>query len=129
MSSFKNLEMADAVSAYRNITIKKTLFGTKAIYEPTQSRVRALVRDYSAAEGERLERMLNLPVNKLIDEINRKGKPQSSANGNFKLEACLSDDHQFCALQLLRFYDYNYHPLFEPRFYEGNDVEFIAKLL
>ena len=46
-----------------------------------------------------------------------------------RLELCLSDDRQFCAVQLLRFGDFQYKPVFEPRFYEGKDAEAVAQLL
>ena len=129
MSSNKNLEMAAAVSAYQNITIKKSLFSTKAIYTPTSSPVKAKVLEYSPSEGERVEHLLNMPFEKMIADIEQKGKPKTSANGNFRLEVCLSEDQQFCALQLFRFADFSYRAHFEPRFYEGKDVEYIAKLL
>ncbi len=128
MSSLKSLEMVAAVSAYKNITIKKSLFSTKAVYTPTQSHVKAMVLEYSPSEGGELERLLNMPLDKMAAEIQQRGKPATSDNGNFRLEVCLSDDHQFCALQLFRFSNYSYHPLFEPRFLEGTDVEYIAKL-
>lgn len=127
MSSFKSLEMAAVVSSYKNITIKKSLFSTKAIYTPTGSPVKAIVLEYSPSEGERLERLLDMPADKMAAEM-AKGKPTAGANGNFRLEVCLSEDHQFCALQLFRFADFSYSPLFEPRFYEGETVEYYAKL-
>jgi len=128
MSSIKNLEMAAVVSAYKNITIKKSLFFTKAIYTPTGSSVKIKVLEYSPSEGEKLERLLDMPIEKMNVDIQQKGKPVASVNGNFRLEVCLSDDHMFCALQLFRFADLSYHPLFEPRFYEGENVEYITKL-
>lgn len=121
--------MAAAVSAYQHIEIKKSLFSTKAVYVPTGSRIRATVLEYSPSEGERVERLLDMPLNKMDADIDEKGKPQAGANGNFRLEVCLSDDHQFCALQLFRYTDFRYRPLSEPRFYEGTDVEYITKLL
>jgi len=129
MPSIKHLEMAGAVSAYQHITIKKSLFSTKAIYTPTQSPVKAIVLEYTPSEGERVARLLDMPLDKMAAEVQQKGKPEAGANGNFRLEACLSDDHQFCALQLLRIADLSYHPLFEPRFYEGKDAEAIAVML
>jgi len=53
----------------------------------------------------------------------------AGANGHFRLEFCLSDDHQFCALQLFRFSDFQYKPVFEPRFYEGKDAEYVTQLM
>lgn len=128
MSSIKNLDMAAAVSAYKNITIKKSLFSTKAIYTPTGSTVKAMVLEYSPSEGEKVKRLLDMPFDKMTADIEQKGKPKTGVNGNFRLEVCLSDDHQFCALQLFRFADLCYSSLYEPRFYEGTDVEYITKL-
>lgn len=129
MSSIKNLDMAAAVSAYKNITIKKSLFSTKAIYTPTGSTIKAMVLEYSPSEGEKVKRLLDMPLDKMTADIEQKGKPKTGVNGNFRLEVCLSDDHQFCALQLFRFADLCYSSLYEPRFYEGTDVENITKLL
>lgn len=121
--------MAAAVSSYQHIEIKKSLFSTKAIYTPSNSPVKASVLEYSPTEGERVERLLGLPLDKMAAEIEQKGKPQTGTNGNFRLEVCLSDDHQFCAVQLFRFIDFSYRPVFEPHFYEGTNADFITKLL
>ena len=129
MSSIKNLEMAAALSSYHHIEIKKSLFSTKAIYTPTQSQAKAIILEYTPSEGERVERLLDMPLDKMAAEIQQKGKPVAGANGNFRLELCLSDDRQFCAVQLLHFGDFQYRPVFEPRFYEGKDAETIALLL
>ena len=121
--------MAAALSAYQHIEIKKSLFSTKAIYTPTQSQVKACILEYSPFEGERVARLLDMPLDKMAADIQQKGKPATGANGNFRLELCLSDDRQFCAVQLLRFGDFQYKPVFDPRFYEGKDVEPFTKLL
>ena len=129
MSSIKNLEMAAALSTYQHIEIKKSLFSTKAIYTPTQSLAKAIILEYTPTEGERVARLLDMPLDKMAADIQQKGKPATGANGNFRLELCLSDDRQFCALQLFRFADFQYKPVFEPRFYEGKDAEAVALLL
>ena len=127
MSSIKNLEMAAALSAYQHIEIKKSLFSTKAIYTPTQSQVKAIILEYTPTEGERVERLLDMPLDKMAADIQQNGKPAAGANGHFRLELCLSDDRQFCALQLFRFGDFQYKSVFEPRFYEGKDAEYITQ--
>ena len=129
MSSIKNLEMAAALSAYSHIEIKKSLFSTKAIYTPTQSRAQAIVLEYTPTEGEHVERLLNMPLDKMAAEIQHKGKPAAGENGNYRLELCLSDDHQFCAVQLYHFVDFQYKPVFEPRFYEGKDADYVTQLI
>ena len=128
MSSLINLDMAAAMSTYNNIVIKKTLFSTKAVYKPTGSPVKAMVLEYSPSEGERVARLLNMPLDKMAADIEQNGKPVAGANGNFRLEVCISSDRQFCALQLFRYADFSYSPLSEPRFFEGEEVEKVAKL-
>ena len=83
MSSIKNLEMAAALSAYQHIEIKKSLFSTKAIYTPTQSQAKAIILEYSPSEGERVARLLDMPLDKMAADIQQKGKPVAGANGNF----------------------------------------------
>ena len=129
MPSLKDLEMAAAVSAYKNIIIKKSLFSKKAIYAPTQSPVKVMVQDYTPGEGERLARLLDMPLDKMVADIEQKGAPKSAPIGHFRFEVCISEDGRFCALQLFRFLDFKNAPVFEPRFYEGEDVKAIAKLL
>ena len=121
--------MAAALSALPCITIKKSLFSTKAVYTPTQSQIKVVILEYSPSDGERVERLLAMPLDKMGEDIAQKGKPLAKDNGNFRLEFCLSDDHQFCALQLFRFSDFVYHPVFDPRFYKGKDVETVALLM
>lgn len=129
MPSIKNLEMAAAVFAYKNIIVKKSWFSTKALYAPTQSLVKPIVLEYTPTNGECMERLLNLPLEKMAAELQKKGKPASAPIGHFRLEVCLSDDRQFCALQLFRFVDFKYTPIVETRFYEGQDVGTIVKLI
>jgi len=57
--------MPHSCIAYNNITVKKSLFSTKAIYTPTGSPVKAMVLEYSPSEGERLERLLEMPTDKM----------------------------------------------------------------
>ena len=131
MSNIKNLEMAKAVFAKSYISIKKSFFGLcqKVIYTPTNSQVKAVIQEYSADEGVRLEQLLSLPTDKLEAELASKGKPVITSAGNCQLQACVSDDRQFCAVQLFRFYEFVYHPLGEPRFFEGKEAETISKII
>ena len=96
---------------------------------PTQSPVMVMIQDYTPTDGERLERLLNMPLDKMVAEIEQKGAPKSAPIGHFRFEVCMSEDRQFCAIQLFRFVDFKNSPVFDPRFYEGEDVAAIAKLL
>ena len=119
MSSFKNLEMAYAVSVHPHITVKKSLFQTKVIYTPTESPVRPIIQEYTPT----------MPTDKLLAELKQKGAPASGSNGHYHLEACLSDDRQFCALQMFRYADFSYNAIGEPRFYEGDEAKTVAQIL
>lgn len=123
--------MAAAVSSYEHISIKKSLFGLsqKAVYTPTNSAVKVVILDYSPTEGVRLERLLNLPLDELDGELRTKGKPKPAPIGHYRLECCISEDHQFCALQLFRFLDFKNQPVFEPRFFDGKEAEIVARLV
>lgn len=129
MSSLKNMEMAYAVSTHPHITVKKSFFSSKFIYAPTGSPVRAIIHEYTPTEGDYLISLLSLPLDKLPDELRRKGKPTPGSNGHYHLEACLSDDRQFCALQVFRYGDFRYNAIGEPHFYEGDDAKAVAQVL
>lgn len=131
MSNIKNLGMGEAISSKNYINIINSFFGLcqKVIYVPTGSRVKVVCQEYSADEGERLEKLLSFPLDKLESELASKGKPTTTAVGNYQLQACVSDDRQFCAVQLFRFYDFMYHPLEEPLFFKGKGAEIISKLI
>lgn len=129
MPSINNLEMAAAISAYKNISIKKSFFSTKLLYIPTQSPVKSIVQEYNLAEGKRLLQLLDMPIEQMITCIKQNGQPVSTQIGPYRLEVCLSKDCQFCALQLFLFGDFKNNSVFEPRFYEGKDAEIIAHLL
>ena len=131
MPSIKNLEMAAAVSANKNISIVKSFFGLsqKVVYTPTQSPVKVVVNDYSSEEGSRLERLLSLSADEIERDLAAKGTPAKADLGPCRLEACVSADGQFCAVQLFHFADFRYTPFFKARFFEGDEAKTIAKLL
>lgn len=131
MAKIKNLGIAEAVSSHPSIIIRHSFFGLfqTVIYEPSGSPVKIVVQDYSPIDGERLEKLLSLPIERLKSELETKGKPSSTAIGNFRLEACLSRDRLFCALQLFRFVNFSYIPVTEPLFFEKEAAETIVKLI
>lgn len=131
MPNIKNLEMADAVFSKNYIRIDNSFFGLcqKVVYVPTGSRVKVVKQEYRREEGERLERLLAMPIANLETELASKDKPMPTAVGYYRLQACVSDDRRFCAVQLFSFYNLMYHPLGGPRFFEGRDAEVISKLI
>ena len=120
--------MAQALSAHNHITVNRSFFGLKqtVTYTKTQSTVNLYADDFSADDGARIERLLALPPSQLEKEVKAHGKPQKAPIGPYRLEVCLSEDHQFCAFQLFHFVDFSYTPSTEPYFYEGKDAEAVA---
>lgn len=129
MASINHLEMCDKVKALPQIKIKKTMFGlsSKVVYTPTGSTVRIKQQEYNADAGAKLLQILKADESDVAGLL-AKADIKSSAIGNMRLEACLSDDKQFAAVQLLRFADFNYQPYSDVAVYEGKTAEAITQL-
>lgn len=131
MASFKNLEMAAALSTNEHIAIKKTLFGLsqKAVYEPTQSTLKTDVFEFTPDHGTQLEHLLTLPTEKLMQEAQTKGLPKSTPVGQYRLEVCISTDRNFAALQLFRFSEFSYKVASNLLFFEGQEASAIKSCI
>lgn len=129
MSNIKNLEMAEAIANCQHIVVKKSLFSHKVVYQPTGSDVEVIVNEYSQAEGDRLERLMHLPLDKMAAELKQNGRPKSTAVGPLRMEALRSKDGQFCAVQLFRFGDFKYHAVSEWISSEGSDAAVLAEVI
>ena len=129
MASFKNLEMAAALSNDNRIEIKKSLFGQKAMYQPTQSVLDVSVLEYAPDAGARMERLLALSPDKLQAELQAKGAPKSTPVGQYRLEVVRSKDGAFAAVQLFRFADFSYHTASALLVCEGADVAVADQLV
>ena len=130
MANITNLEMGKAVSGHIHVAIKKSFFGLKqtGIYTPTMSPIDVKIFDFNQDLGKRIEKMLNCPDDKLEEAVKEVGKINSVTIGNVQLEVCLSQDHQFAALQLFKYAELMYHPVTPPRFYEGEKAVLISSL-
>ena len=121
--------MCDHVKNLPQIKFKKTCFGlsTQVVYLPTKSIVKAKQNEYSVENGTRLEKILKADEATAMEMLSKKPLKPSSM-GNMRLDACISNDHQFAAVQLLRFTDFNYQPVTNVVVYEGKTAEAIAEL-
>lgn len=129
MSKINHLEMGTEVMALEDIEVKKSFLGlsTKLIYKPTNSVVKVKENEYTAEDGKKLANILATePEN--IEEAIQKFPISSIGIGNVKLEACISDDNQFAAVQLLNFKDFDYKPVSEVKVYTGKAAAAFAKL-
>ena len=101
MANISTFQMADVISADKNISVKKGILGltTKYVYIPTESRIRGYIKEYSMVTGEKLHAILNSPIEQIEDVIN---SFEESEMGNYRLEMCVSDDKQFVMQEMIR---------------------------
>lgn len=121
--------MGAAVMALDKIQVKKSFLGfsTKLFYKPTNSEVKIKENEYSAEDGKKLENILaSTPEN--LDDAIKKNPVSVKELGNARLEACVSNDHQFAAAMLLSFKDLAYTPVTKLHVYEGKAAESFARL-
>lgn len=131
MAKIKNLEMAQNLSNNLNINIIKGFlsFGSKAIYTPTNSVLRAIINYYNAEEGEKLVKLLKLSDEQFAKEVKSMKRPHQQVMSNYRLEICITDDKQFVAIQMFGYADFKHSALTELRYFEGETAEAITKLL
>lgn len=129
MANIKKMAMAKAIANDNRIAIKSSLFGlsSSVVYQPTGSKIACYSYEYSADMGNKIKELLNREG---LDEqkIKAMGTVKSDTIGNMRLEAMLSADRQFAALQLFQYSDFLPQPLTSLRVFEGGDAEKIAVL-
>lgn len=129
MSKINHLEMGAEVMGLDEIEVKKGFLGmsTKLIYKPTNSVVKVKENEYSAEDGRKLENILHTESEN-VEQAIRDFPVSRIGMGNMKLQGCISDDHQFAAVQLLAFKDFDYKPISEVHIYKGKTAEAFATL-
>ena len=129
MAKFNHIEMGEDVMALNDVQVKKGFMGwsVKLIYKPTQSKIQIKEKEYTAEDGKKLQNILTAAPAEVETAISK--FPVSAISmGNFKLQACLSDDSQFAALQLLAYKDFGYKPVTDMKVYTGRTAEVFSRL-
>ena len=129
MAKINHIEMGEDVMALNDVQVKKGFMGwsVKLIYKPTQSKIQIKEKEYTAEDGKKLENILTAAPAEVETAISK--FPVSAISmGNFKLQACLSDDSQFAALQLLAYKDFGYKPVTEMKVYTDRTAEVFSRL-
>ncbi len=129
MAKINHIEMGAEVMALGDVQVKKGFLGltTKLIYKPTNSIIKVKENEYSVEDGKKLSNILSAAPEELETAISENMVSDTSM-GNTKLQACISDDHQFASVQLLTFKDFDFKPVTEMKVYTGKAAEAIAKL-
>ena len=103
-------------------------FSTSVIYTPTGSTVKAIGEEYNQDACNKIEAVINAKDENLEAAVNEAAGIKSIAMSNIRLEGCISDDHEFVALQLLSYKDLRYSPITDIKIYEGKSAEIVSKL-
>lgn len=122
--------MAQALLSHDKLTVKSSLSGLKKqlVYTPTGSPLRVIRNNYNPEALPHLERIINSDGKGLPAAV-KACNIQKLEIGNIELDACVSQDKQFVALQVLRFMDYMNRPIAGPAFFEGEQAELVASIL
>lgn len=103
------------------IKVEKAFFGlkTNVIYTPTNSAVVGEIMDYDCANGKKVLEFYDANPNQIELLIKKEGRPETGCNGNTRLFLCYSKDHQFMAMQVFQYSNFEYHAAGEAKFFEG----------
>lgn len=131
MASIKNLEMAETISNNPNIKISKGFLGigSKATYTPTNSKLNALINYYSAEDAQAFVKLIKTAEGEVINQAKKMTPPAKLSISNYRLEACVTDDQQFVAIQVLSYADFRNTPICDLKYFEGEAAQAIAALL
>ena len=129
MANIKNMQMGKTVCADERIAVSKSMLGlrTAVTYLPTNSVVDVKTLEYSAADGDKLKALLESGTDRIV-KATADYRPQPTVNGNYMAEVCLSRDHAFAAVQLLRYIQMNYEPVTDVLFFDGDAARVVCQL-
>ena len=131
MANINKLEMGRTLATDPHISTTSTFFGLihTSVYVPTGSKIATYTFEYPAEREAKIETLLGLTGDALVNAATDIKTLKSDTLGNLRLEACVSADHRFAALQLFRYSNFEASPLSRLALYEGADAATIASLL
>ena len=130
MANFKNLNMANELMSNPNLRVVSSMFGLskKLVYAPTGATVAEHRYNYNPEAVSHLQNVIESDSKGLAAAV-KACRVQRLEIGNIELDACVTADKRFVALQLLRFMDYTYQPVTRVAFYEGDQAQLVASIL
>lgn len=131
MASINNLEISETICNNPNIKISKGFLGigSKAIYTPTNSKLNAIINYYSAEDAQTFVELINAAETEVASQAKKMTSPTKLSISNYRLEACVTNDKQFVAIQVLSYADFRNTPICELKYFEGEAAQAIAALL
>ena len=130
MADFNKLPMAQELLSHNNLQVVSSLFGLsrKLVYAPTGATVNVKKINYDNDAVAHLQRVIDSDGKGLNADV-KACRIHKQEIGNIELDACISTDKQFVALQMLQFIDYTYQPISKTTFYEGEQAQLVATIL
>ncbi len=131
MPSFNSLTMSSDLVNDSRVSVKKSFFGlsTSVVYLTTNSKVKALKKEYDPDNGNMLKCVLTADKAKQPAMLAGLESLAETHLGNYMLEMCVSDDNQFVALRLFHYQELRYTPVTPLLTYEGEDASLVASSL
>ncbi len=131
MASINNLEISETICNNPNIKISKGFLGmgSKATYTPTNSKLNAVINYYSAEDAQAFVKLINAAETEVASLAKKVTPPSKLSISNYRLEACVTDDKQFVAIQVLSYADFRNTPICDLKYFEGEAAQAIAALL
>jgi len=130
MANFKSLHMAQQLISHKNVNITSTMLGLskKLVYSVTGATIKVNKYNYGLDAVTHLQRIIESDGAQLASAV-KACRASKQEIGNIELDACISTDKQFVALQLLQFIDYSYRPISDVAFYEGEQAELVSSII
>lgn len=131
MSKFEAIEMSKHVALHPKVEEHKILglFGRHYQYAPTHSRLSSYRNYYNTADGESFLHLSEAPAEVIGEQISTIGERNTTADGEYRLDMCLSDDARFVAFQVFKRNRGEYEPVSIIRFLEGDEAQSFEQLL
>ena len=131
MASINNLEISETICNNPNIKISKGFLGmgSKATYTPTNSKLNAVINYYSAEDAQAFVKLIKAAETEVASLAKKVTPPSKLSISNYRLEACVTDDKQFVAIQVLSYADFRNTPICDLKYFEGEAAQAIAALL
>lgn len=131
MASINNLEISETICNNPNIKISKGFLGmgSNATYTPTNSKLNAIINYYSAEDAQAFVKLINAAETEVASQAKKMTSPTKLSISNYRLEACVTNDKQFVAIQVLSYADFRNTPICELKYFEGEAAQAIAALL
>lgn len=123
--------MAETISNNSNIKISKGFLGigSKATYTPTNSKLNALINYYNSEDAQTFVKLIKMAEGEVINQAKKMTPPTKLSISNYRLEACVTDDKQLVAIQVLSYADFRNTPICDLKYFEGEAAQAIAALL